>query len=76
MKYLRHAEFIKKSGERLRQIREERKISQQDLSYITDISKNQIGRIERGEINFGISTIYELCNALEISMGDFFSKID
>ena len=76
MKYIRHVNFIHKTGERLRTIRELKKISQQELSYKTEISKNQIGRIERGEINFGISTLYELCKALEITLSDFFKGLD
>lgn len=70
--YLRHSNFLINLGLHIRQIREEKGISQEELSYRTEISRNQIGRIERGEINAGISTFYELAVGLEVDISVFF----
>lgn len=72
MEYLRHTDHLKRLGERIRQIRESKGISQEELSYRTELSRNQIGRIERGEINTGISTLYEIANGLEVDIKELF----
>ena len=72
MEYLRHNESLKKLGERIRYLREQNKISQEELSFRTELSRNQIGRIERGEINTGISTLFEIAIGLGVSIKDFF----
>lgn len=72
MEYLKHPDFLKQVGDNIRRIREEKGISQQELSYRTEISRNQIGRIERGEINTGLSTIYEIAKGLEVEVKEFF----
>jgi len=51
-------------------MRESKKISQEDLAYTADIPINQVGRIERGEINTTISTIYALAKALDTTVED------
>ena len=68
MAYLRHNKFIKKVGENVRRIRLDKKISQEQLSYMTEISINQISRIECGTINTGISTLYEIATALNVDV--------
>ena len=63
---IKNQHFIKAFGENLRSIRNDKKISQENLSYEADIPVSQIGRIERGEINTTISTILVLAIALKI----------
>ena len=65
--------FIKSVGKKLREKRLSKKLSQAMLSYDANIPKNQIGRIERGEINTTIGTLYKICKALDI---DFKELID
>jgi len=62
--------FIKSVGEKLRAHRLSKKISQVTLSYDAEIPKSQIGRIERGEINTTIGTLYKICTALGIEFKD------
>jgi len=70
--YLRHEIFLKKFGQNLRQIRLRKGLSQDEVSFSTSISTNQVGRIERGEINAGLSTIYEMAIFFEIEVKDLF----
>ncbi|MEI6524185.1 MAG: helix-turn-helix transcriptional regulator [Bacteroidota bacterium] len=60
--------MIKAVGERIRQFRLEQNISQEDLAYEADILVSQIGRIERGETNPTISTLYVISVALKIEL--------
>lgn len=70
VKYMRDEEFIKKFGLNLRKIREAKKISQENVAYEAGIPVNQVGRIERGEINTSISTLNALAKALGVSPKD------
>ena len=71
MIHIYNQEYIKAFGERLRILREERKLSQRKLAEIAGIKYSQIGRIERGEQNTSLSSIYILAKALEITPSDF-----
>ena len=70
MKYLRHINHLIRLGEKIRIIRESKGRSQEELSLSTELSRNQIGRIERGEINTGASTLFEIAMGVEVK--DFF----
>lgn len=59
-------------GAHLRKIRESKSISQDNLSYACDIAKNQVGLIERGEINTSIDTVRKLAEALNIPIEALF----
>jgi transcriptional regulator with XRE-family HTH domain len=58
--------FIKSVGNKLRERRLFKNLSQATLSHDANIPINQIGRIERGEINTTIGTLYKICTALGI----------
>lgn len=58
--------FIVNLGIHIRQIRELKNMSQQNLADMCDIPKSTIGRVERAEINTTIKTLLKISNALEI----------
>lgn len=60
--------FITNLGIHIRQLREKKGLSQQALADDCDIPRNQIGRIERAEINTGIKTLIRIANALDIDL--------
>ena len=64
--------LVKSVGEKIRQRRTELNLSQESLSFDADIPRNQVGRIERAEINTSINTIFKLANALHVSVKDLF----
>lgn len=64
----RNTELLKAFGEHLRKIRESKGISQETLAYNANVPVSQIGRIERGEINPTISTIFLLSKALKVDI--------
>lgn len=65
-------ELIKSVGDKIRTKRLELNLSQETLSYDANIPRNQVGRIERGEINTSITTLLKICKALKIEIKDLF----
>lgn len=61
----KNIELQKAFGERVRQLRKAKGLSQYQLAIDANISLNQVGRIERGEINCTLSTIDLLALALK-----------
>ena len=68
--------FIKSFGERLRQIRLSKNLSQAELAHSAEIPINQVGRIERGEINTTLTTIKVLADSLDIPITAFFIDLN
>ncbi|MBW1657289.1 helix-turn-helix domain-containing protein [Flavobacterium quisquiliarum] len=60
------ASFIVNLGIHVRKIREKKGLSQQDLADDCGITQNQVGRIERAEINTTVKTLVRIANALDI----------
>jgi transcriptional regulator with XRE-family HTH domain len=58
--------FILNLGIHIRQLREKKNMSQQDLADDSGITKSQIARIERAQINTTVKTLIKISNALEI----------
>lgn len=63
-------DILKSLGEKLKEIRNLKGLSQSMLANDANIPKNQIGRIERGEISAGVTTLYKICQALGIKVKD------
>jgi transcriptional regulator with XRE-family HTH domain len=59
-------EYILKLGVHIRQIREQKNISQRTLADMCDMPKTSIGRIERGEVSVTIRTLIKIANALDV----------
>lgn len=66
--YLKHTDYLKAIGANIKKERESKGISQHELSFRIDISRNQIGRIERGEINTSLSALYEISTGLNVDV--------
>ena len=58
--------FIVNLGIHIRKLRDKKNMSQQDLANDSGITKSQIARIERAEINTTVKTLIKIANALEI----------
>ena len=65
-------DFLLAFGKNLRKLREQKELSQEELSGKMGTVPSQIGRIERGEINPTVNTLKILADALEITMKDLF----
>lgn len=60
--------LIKALGKRIKELRKEKGLSQEELAYEADVPLSQIGRIERGEINATISTLAAISEALNTEL--------
>jgi transcriptional regulator with XRE-family HTH domain len=61
-------------GEKLRQLRTERNISQRDLAAMAGLSPNSISLIERDETSPSVVTLQSLATALNVRMSYFFEE--
>lgn len=64
------------TAKRIRQLRQAKEWSQENLALTADLSVAYIGQIERGEKVPTIETISKICNALEVSLPYFFTFDD
>lgn len=64
--------LIQSVGEKIRNRRLEINLSQEILCYDANIPRNQVGRIERGEINTTIVTLHKICKALKMDISELF----
>ena len=65
-------EYVQAFGKHLRKLRKDRGLSQEELANDADIPINQIGRIERAEVNTTLSTMRAISKALNIHITDLF----
>jgi len=65
-------QVLLKFGRRLREIRTEQEISQEELAFQSGLHRTYISSTERGERNISLVNIKKLADALEISVGEFF----
>lgn len=59
-------EILRLFGERLRELRMERGLSQERLAELAGLDRNYIGQIERAERNVALVNIVRIAQALEI----------
>ncbi|WP_026837079.1 helix-turn-helix domain-containing protein [Gillisia sp. JM1] len=62
----------KKVGSRIREIRLNKNISQQDLAAKCNFEKSNLSRMEAGRVNSTLATLNVVANALEINIVELF----
>ncbi|WP_461536016.1 helix-turn-helix domain-containing protein [Spongorhabdus nitratireducens] len=62
----------KEFGNRLREIRQEQCLTQEELAHRAGLNRTYIGDIERGEKNITLASMEKLAKALGIKLRDFF----
>jgi transcriptional regulator with XRE-family HTH domain len=68
------SEILQKFGERVRQLRKQKDISQEELAHRADLHRTYIGMIERTEKNITLLNIEKIANALEVKIPELFKK--
>ena len=58
--------YLKDFGKHLRKIRLSKGFTQESLGLDANLGKNQIGLIERGEINITLSTLNKIAQTIKI----------
>jgi len=57
-------------GLNIKQLREERNITQQDLAAACNFEKSNMSRIESGRTNLTIGTLLKICEVLKVKLVD------
>jgi len=64
------SEVLRKFGDRVREIRTKKGLSQEQLAHIADVHRTYIGMIERAEKNITLLNIEKIAIALEVSINE------
>jgi transcriptional regulator with XRE-family HTH domain len=62
--------LLNEFGERIKQLRLQKNISQEKLSFLTVFHRTYIGMIERGERNISISNIAVFAKVFELNISE------
>lgn len=69
---MKDKELQKYIGNKIREIRKSKKISQLDLAYSINMSMNTVSYIELGKIASKIDTLNKIANVLNVDISTFF----
>lgn len=61
-------------ADNLKRLREEKKLSLDNVAKLSGVSKSMLGQIERGEVNPTISTVWKISNGLKVSFTALMSR--
>lgn len=68
------SKHLKLLGDKIRELRKEKKLTQAGLAAECELDKQTIFRIEKGEINMTLSTLFRLADALDTIATDLLVK--
>ncbi len=61
-------EYIKEIGDKIVSIRKEKNLSSLELSFLCEMEKPNLIRIEKGRTNPTIKTLLKICKALQVDL--------
>ena len=61
-------EYIKEIGSKIVSIRKEKNLSSLELSFLCEMEKPNLIRIEKGRTNPTIKTLLKICKALQVDL--------
>ncbi|TAD95391.1 MAG: XRE family transcriptional regulator [Bacteroidetes bacterium] len=64
------SEISIKFGEKIRELRTQKGLSQEELAHIANFHRSYIGTIERAEKNITLMNIEKMAKALEVNIKD------
>ena len=65
---------IRLVGQKIRQIRKSRHLTQADLAARIGITQSDLSRMENGEYKVGLDTLFRILQVFELSMSRFFEE--
>ena len=66
--------FRKNLGNKIKQIRESKNLSREDVAFACDFSGSYMGMIERAEYDFKISKLFKIAKALNVDIKELFDN--
>lgn len=70
MGYLKNQKLLTAFGLHVRELRQSKGMTLEELAYACDIELSQVHRIEKGKTNLSLSTLDAIAKGLEISIGE------
>ena len=64
-----------KIGNRIRELRHQNKLSQEQFAHICDLDRTYIASIELGKRNVSIVNLEKIANAFDIKLSEFFEGL-
>jgi len=61
-------------GQKIRQIRKSRHLTQAELSSRIGVTQSDLSRMENGEYKVGLDTLFRILQVFELSMSNFFEE--
>ncbi|MDR0926629.1 MAG: helix-turn-helix domain-containing protein [Ignavibacteria bacterium] len=71
---MREQSILNKFGDRVRELRTKKGLSQEKLAELANLHRTYIGMIERSETNITLANIEKIANALNVSMSEIFDN--
>jgi len=71
-----NSNILKKFGKRIKHLRNEAKISQEELASIAGLHRTYIGMIERGEKNITLKNIEKIAISLNVNISELLKDIN
>ena len=65
---------IRLVGQKIRQIRKSRHLTQADLAAQIGVTQSDLSRMENGEYKVGLDTLFRILQIFELTMGQFFGE--
>ena len=62
----------KNLGQRIKELRKENNMTQEDLAFKVEVDRSYMGFVERGEKNPTLSTLDKIAKALKVSLPELF----
>ena len=67
--------LLKSFGQKIKKLRQDKKLSQEAFAEIVGVHRTYIGMIERGEKNITLENINKLAIAFNISLSELFKNL-
>lgn len=65
----------KRLGQRIKRLRKEKGMTQEDLAFKVDVDRSYMGFVERGEKNPTLDKLIKIAQSLNISLPELFKSI-
>ena len=63
-----------KIASRIREIREEQGLTQEELAWKSDVNRTSMNHIENGRRNISVETLDKIVNGLDVTLSEFFDS--
>ena len=66
---------LEKIGKHIKDLRVERKLSQQALAELAGMSYKYLGEIERGQVNLSVEILIKIAQSLKVNAGELLNDV-